>query len=355
MQTLPATTAAPPRGAPPDGARRARALTGAVVLTAVVVTTGVLGLTVGAGEVTWAQAVHVVQGHITGSAPGGDTDLIVWQLRLPRTVLGLVAGAALGLAGAQMQTVTRNDLADPGLLGVTAGAALSVALATMVLGSTALWVQVVAAFVGAVLATTAVAVFAGGMRRTDRLTLVLAGSAATAVFTAVTSVIALVDAQTLQDVRYWTAGSLTGRPLGLLAAAATPLLLGLALSLGTARALRLLELDADAAAGLGVDVPRATLLVVTASTLLTASAVALAGPVAFVGLVAPHLARAVVGAGHRALPWLAALGGAGLLVGADVLGRVMAPPGEVQAGVVVALVGAPVLVVLVQRRRLVGR
>jgi iron complex transport system permease protein len=281
---------------------------------------------------------------------GSDASLIVRELRVPRTVVGLVVGAALGVAGAQLQGVTRNPLADPGLLGVSAGAALGVVSVSTLAGAAGAAAQGWAALAGALVATVAVWLLAGsGRRGSDPLSLVLAGVALTALLASVTTVLVLLDAETLDAYRFWLVGSLSGRDPGLLLGVSPLLLAGGLLAVGTARTLDLLSLGDDLARGLGGRVARGRMGVGLSATLLTAAATAVAGPLVFVGLTVPHLARALAGPAARwQLPLSALLGGSLVLV-ADVVGRVVARPAEVQVGVVTAVVGAPLLVAVVRR------
>jgi len=285
---------------------------------------------------------------------GSDASVVVRELRLPRTVVGLVVGAALGLAGAQLQGLTRNPLADPGLLGVSAGAALAVVASSTVLGVGGATGQAWAALLGALAATVGVWLLAGSARAgAGPLPLVLAGVALTALLGSVTTVLVLLDADTLDEYRFWAVGSVAGRDVALLGSVAPLLAVGLVLAVATTRTLDLLALGDDLARGLGARVARGRAGIALSATLLTAAAVAVAGPLAFVGLVVPHLARALVGPAHRWLLPLSAVLGAVLLLVGDVVGRVVARPGEVQVGIVTALVGAPFLLALVRRRRLV--
>jgi len=284
------------------------------------------------------------------SPDGSDTSVIVRELRLPRTVLGLVVGAALGTAGAQLQGLTRNPLADPGLLGVAAGAALAVVATSTVLGVGGVAGQVAAAVVGALGAALAVWLL-GGRGSGGTLSLVLAGVAVTALCAAVVRVLVLLDTDRLDEYRFWVVGSLAGRDIALLPPVAPLLGVGLVLAVVTARALDLLSLGDDVATGLGVNVSWGRAGVALSATVLTAASVAVAGPLVFVGLLVPHLGRALVGPEHRWLLPLSAVLGASLLLASDVVGRLVARPAEVQVGIVTALVGAPVLVAIVRRRR----
>jgi len=317
---------------------------------AITVAAALVSLAVGSRSLPTAEVVRVLL-----QADGSDTSAIVRELRLPRTVLGLIVGAALGVAGAQLQGLTRNPLADPGLLGVSGGAALGVVATGSVLGVGGATGQAWAALVGALLATGAVWLLAGQGRGRSPLDLVLAGVALTALLGSLTTVLVLLDADTLDEYRFWAVGSLAGRDPALLGGVAPLLLLGLVLAVATVRTLDVLALGDDLAAGLGSRVAWGRGGVALSATLLTAGAVAVCGPLIFVGLVVPHLARAVVGPAHLWLLPLSALFGASLLLLADTLGRVVVRPAELQVGIVTALVGAPVLIALVRRqRRVVG-
>ena len=286
----------------------------------------------------------------------GDNDhLVVRDLRVPRTLVGLVGGAALGVAGALMQGVTRNPIADPGLLGINSGASLAVLGAISLLGVTSVSGYLWFAFAGAALA--AVVVYGAASLGPEGVTpvkLALVGAAVTATSTSVITVVLLADTQALDDYRFWQVGSLANRPLDVLTAVAPFVVVGLVLALAAGRVLDALALGDDVARGLGQDVVRGRLLVVLAVVLLCGSAVSMVGPIAFVGLAVPHLARAVVGLDHRRIVAVAALLGPVLLLGADVAGRLVVRPGELEAGLVVALVGAPVLLLVVRRSQAVA-
>lgn len=280
-----------------------------------------------------------------------DADLIVRELRLPRTLLGIVVGAALGAAGASIQGHTRNPLADPGLLGVSAGAACAVVLAIYLLGASTPAEFIWFAFAGALIASAAVfGVSSIGAGIRSPLTLILAGSALAAVLGSITSAIVLIDETTLDSYRFWVVGSLAGRGLDILVPLLPFFVLGLLLSLVAGPGLNLLATGDDVARGLGLNIRAHRLLGLATITLLTSAATAACGPIAFVGLVAPHLARALVGADYRWLIPAAAGTGAALLVASDVIGRVLVRPAELQVGIVVALIGAPFFVALIRRR-----
>jgi iron complex transport system permease protein len=287
-----------------------------------------------------------------GGARELDAHLIVADLRLPRTVAGLVAGACLAVSGVLLQGATRNPLASPALLGITHGGAFAVVVGVVFLGlppDAAVW----AAFVGgAAAAAVALALASSGRDGLSPIRLVLSGAIVSALLAAWTSALLAVNEHSADEVRHWLAGSLAGRD----AAAAAPLLPLVAVALVAgwllAQPLDALALGDEQAVGLGQHPTRVRLLAGAVAVLLAAVAVALAGPVAFVGLAVPHLARALLRTGdHRPVLLLSVVLGPVLLLGADIVGRVVARPTEVQAGVLTALIGAPLLVRLAARQK----
>lgn len=309
-----------------------------------------LGLAVGNQPLPLSEVLAALRAH-----DESDAAIIVWEQRLPRTLLGVLVGAALGVGGALAQGITRNALADPALLGVSAGAALAIVIGSFALGITTLAPQILIAVPGAAVVGGTVLFLSGyGRSGMASTTLALVGLSMSALVVAMISVLVLLDAQTLDEYRYWLVGALAGRGMPTLTTVAPVLLLGLLVTALAVRGLDALALGDDVARGLGVRVNRARLASGVAVIVLTATAVAAAGPIAFVGLVVPHAARAVTGARHAwLLPYAGALG-ALLLVLADVVGRVVSRPAELQVGVVTALVGAPLVLVLLRRSRLAG-
>ncbi|WP_435742607.1 FecCD family ABC transporter permease [Nocardioides sp. SYSU DS0663] len=292
---------------------------------------------------------------LVAPVPGNNDHLVVRDLRVPRTLIGLVGGAALGAAGALMQGVTRNPIADPGLLGVNAGASLAVVVAIAALGVSSAAGYLWFAFAGAAVAAVVVYGAASfGWEGVTPVKLVLVGAAFTATATSAITVVLLTDTRTLGEYRFWQVGSLSGRSLDVLATVAPFAGVGLVLALAAGRVLNALALGDDVARGLGQDVTRGRLLVVMGIVLLCGSAVSLVGPIAFVGLVVPHVARALVGTDYRWIVGLSALVGPVMLLVADIAGRLIARPAEVEAGLVVAFIGAPVLIALVRRSRAVA-
>jgi len=281
----------------------------------------------------------------------GTDGMVVVDLRGPRTVIGLVAGAALGLAGALMQGVTRNPLADPGILGVNAGASLLVIVAIAVFGVSSASGYVWFAFIGAALATVLVYLVGSGRGGATPLSLTLAGAAVTAMLTAVITLVLLTDLDTLSQFRFWQVGSLTGRDLATVATVAPFIAVGAVLALVLGPRLNVLALGDDLATGLGQSVTVTRIAAGIAVVLLCGGATAIAGPIAFVGLVVPHIARRVVGPDYRWILAYSLLLGPILLLVADIVGRIVVRPAELEAGMLVAAIGAPVLVALVRRSR----
>ena len=287
------------------------------------------------------------------SPTGTENDVVIRSLRVPRTMLGVIVGAALGLAGALVQGFTRNPLGDPGLLGVNAGAGFFVVCGIYLFGVTSLFGYVWFAFAGALVASVAVFTLgARGRGGATPVTLALAGAAVTFLLNGLTSSVILADADTLDAYRFWNVGSLAGRDADVSGQVVWFIAIGVLLALVSAPALNALSLGEDVAASLGHSVRRTRLVGVLAITLLAGAATAACGPIAFVGLVVPHVVRAFTGPDYRWLLPASALSGSVLLLIADVVGRVVARPGELQVGIVVALIGAPFFIALVRRRKL---
>lgn len=342
---------------PPDVAtgrlplRRAHLGAGLAVLSAGLVAVLVAGLVVGTRALPLADVLAVL-----GGDRAGDAAIIVLEQRLPRTALGLAVGAALGVAGVAAQGLTRNPLADPALLGVSGGAALAVVLGITFAGARTLPAHIVFATLGAAAAGVAVLLIAGrGGARADSSDLVLTGVAVSALLAAATTTLVLLSAQTLEEYRFWAVGALSGRGTATAATVAPALAGAVALGWACARWLDGLALGDDAAQALGLRLGPLRLAIGGVVVLLTGTAVAAAGPIAFVGLVVPHAARALTGARHGWLLPYAAVLGAAVLVLADIVGRVVVRPGELRVGVVVAVLGAPLALVLLRRIRTVTR
>ncbi|MFF9035739.1 FecCD family ABC transporter permease [Streptomyces sp. NPDC014892] len=295
---------------------------------------------------------------LLGDAPSTRIDNVIWSVRLPRTALGLATGAALGLSGSLMQALTRNPLADPGILGVSAGAAFAVVLSVGVLGIGSVYGYIWFAFGGAFAASVLVYLLGGlGRSGSTPVKLALAGVAVTSLLFSLTSAIALTDPDALNRYRFWSAGSLANQDEAVLLRVLPFLAVGAILALACAPALNSLALGDDVAKSLGLKLGLVRVQGVVAVTLLTGGAVAVIGPVVFVGLVVPHIARVLaqlagIGPDHRWLLPLSAVLAPCLLLAADIAGRLLARPTEIQAGVLVAFVGGPFFIALVRRRRL---
>ncbi|UNS97612.1 iron ABC transporter permease [Streptomyces tubbatahanensis] len=283
----------------------------------------------------------------------GNAAEVVRGMRVPRTLVGAMVGAALGLAGAVMQGLTRNPIAEPGILGVSQGAAAGVVCALAFAGVHTLAGYVWFGFAGASAAAVAVwAVAVRGRGGATPVKLALSGAAVNALLVALVSGILTTRAAALDEFRFWQVGSLAGRDATLAGQVWPFLLAGAVLVFSVARGLDALALGEEVARGLGQRVGAVRIVGGLGATVLTGAGVAAAGPLAFVGLAVPHLARALVGGSHRWLLPMAALLGPVVLLVSDVLGRLVMRPGEVPAGVMTALVGVPFLVTLVRRRAL---
>jgi iron complex transport system permease protein len=285
---------------------------------------------------------------------GSEADRIVLELRLPRTLAALVVGAALGVSGALIQAFTRNPLGDPGILGVNAGASLGVACGVALFGTRVPVQHLGFAFVGALLATVVVLFIGAVGRSADPVRLTLAGVAVAAVLSGITTAMTLLDPGTFNQMRGWAAGTFVERDLDVVLPAVPFVAVGLLIALVSARSLNALGLGDDLASALGTRVGSTRVLAIIAITLLAGAATAVAGPIGFVGLMVPHVARWIVGPDQRwIIPYSMVLAPVVLLV-SDVIGRVLLWPGEVPVGVVTAFVGAPVLIWLVRRRKASG-
>lgn len=308
-----------------------------------------LSVTVGTRTVAWSDI---------WAALAGRSDTIgtaAVAVRLPRTALALMAGGALGLAGAIMQGITRNPLADPGILGVNAGAALFVAIGIAWIGISGpaayMWFGVAGA------GCAAIVVYAIGSLGRDGATplkLTLAGTATSIAASAVVIAIVLPRNDIAGNVQAWSIGGVGGARFDTLLPAVPVFAAGLLLSLASARVLNALSLGDEQATGLGQNVAAGRAVAALAAILLCGAATALCGPIGFVGLIVPHLCRMLGGIDHRALLPASALGGAILLTLSDVLGRIIARPGELDVGVVTAFVGAPFFIWTVRRQRIRG-
>ena len=303
-------------------------------------------VTIGSRVVTWGEIL---------SGLGGSFDTIgeaaVYK-RVPRTVLALAVGAALAVSGAVMQGVTRNPIAEPGILGVNHGATFAVVVGIAWFGLWSVEGYIWAAIIGAAITSIFVYIVGSlGREGATPLKLALAGAATAAALISLTSAVILPRGDLTDIVQSWRIGGVGGAAWEPIATVLPFLVVGLLVSLMSARWLNSMALGDDIAAALGVRVGIARAGAAVGAVLLAGAATAVAGPIAFVGLVVPHLCRLLVGVGHRWLIPFSALTGAGLLVLADVLGRVIARPEEIAVGIITAVVGAPFFIAIVRRQK----
>ncbi|WP_328696035.1 FecCD family ABC transporter permease [Streptomyces sp. NBC_00342] len=284
---------------------------------------------------------------------GGHSDAaeVIRNMRVPRTLIGLMVGAALALAGTVLQGITRNPIADPGILGISQGASVGVVLAIAYAGIHTLTGYVWFAFAGAAIASVAVyAIASSGRGGATPVKLALGGAAINALLVSVTMAVLTTKASALDEFRFWQVGSIAGREAQVAQQIWPFLLIGTVLVLSVARGLDALALGEDMAKGLGQKIATVRIVGGIGATVLTGVGVAAAGPIAFIGLAVPHIARAIVGSDHRWVLPMAALIGPVMLLVSDVIGRIVFPPSEVPAGVMTALIGVPFLVTLVRRK-----
>lgn len=287
--------------------------------------------------------------------PASTDHVVIREYRLPRTLLGLFCGSAFGVAGALIQAMTRNPLADPGLLGVNAGAAFFVTLAVGLLGWHSMEAYVWFALLGAIVVAVLVyAVGTVGRGGADPVRLVLAGVALSAVLGGLGTSIALIDPTTFNSMRHWAIGSIGGRDMMIVATAAPLILIGLVIAVAVASSLNAMALGDDLAEALGVSRTSLSVAVVIAVTLLAGAATAAVGPIAFVGLMVPHAVRRLTGPDQRWIIAFTIVLSPVLLLGADLVGRFAIYPDELEAGVVTAFIGAPVLILLARNREAIS-
>ncbi|MFE3942926.1 FecCD family ABC transporter permease [Streptomyces sp. NPDC059118] len=344
-------TTAVERPTPGDttGARRRRVV-GLAALAAVLVIAAAASLAVGARALSPAEVWHGLFAAPESDRRLTEIRLIVQTVRVPRTVLAIVAGIALGVAGSLIQGYTRNPIADTGLLGVNSGASFAVVSVIAVFGFANPFQYVWFAFVGAGVAGIVVFGLASiGRGAGNPLTLALAGQGITVFLAAMTTAVALSDQKSLNALRFWNAGSVAGVGFDVIGPVTVFVVAGLLLALITLPALNLLNLGDDVARGLGVNIALSRTIGITAITLLAGAATAACGPIAFLGLMVAHVARYLTGPDYRWLVPYAGLLGAVVLLVCDMVGRLVVRPGELDAGVVVALLGAPFFAILVWR------
>lgn len=348
MTSISSTRIPPGGGAPAlPGKSKTGFISGAILAIILLAGASILSLSIGAKSIPPMDVARALAGI------GDDSVLsIVGQLRMSRTFLGLVCGAALGLAGALMQAITRNPIADPGILGVNAGAALGVVLGIMITGALGVQSTMAFAMVGAAVAAGAVILLSSahsGASSPVRLT--LSGVALAAILSGITNALVLSDDSVLDVFRFWQVGSLTSRPLAEATLLLPAIAVGMVIALLMGSPLNALALGDDSAVALGSNPARIRLLSLLALTILCGGATALAGPISFVGLLAPHMARRFTGPDMRRLIPFSMIAAPAILLFADVLGRVIGRGAEISVGLVCAFIGAPLLIGLLKFSR----
>lgn len=345
----PASTAqGPPDAAPPR--LYARRALGLILLVAALLAATLASLAYGANPLGLSQ-VWTGLWHPDDS----EASLIVWQLRIPRTIVGVVVGMACGVSGAVIQALTRNPLADPGILGVDAGAGFAVTVGVGFFGVSSITGYIWFAFIGAAVATVLVYLIgSAGRGSASPVTLVLAGVALGAVLGGFSTFLTLIDEETFDKLRNWGVGSIAATNLSDAVAVMPFLAVGLLIAFALAGPLNSIALGDDLAASLGTNVNRARVFGVLTVTLLSGGETALTGGIGFVGLMVPHIVRWFVGPDQRWIIAYSCIAGPVLLLAADVVGRVIARPGEIQVGILTAVIGAPVLIALVRRKKASG-
>lgn len=322
---------------------------GLLALIGVLLAVGMLSLRVGSLGITTADAWNALFHYNSDNY----AELVVRTLRLPRTCYAIVLGAGLGLSGTIAQAITRNPLADPSILGVSSGATLGVVIAVYFFSITAPYQYVWFAFAGAMLASLLVFVMSSaGRSGASPAKVALAGIVISAMLASWTSALLLLDRETMDVVRFWLAGSVAGRDMETLYWLAPFIIGGSIAGLFLGHQLNVLSLGDETARALGMRTGTLRLVSLVLVVVITGASVAAAGPIAFIGLATPHLVRSVIGPDYRwVLPYSMVVG-AILLTSADVIGRIVALPAEVQVGIVTAIIGAPVLIALARRRTL---
>ena len=313
---------------------------------AVIVVLSVLSLAVGVKSVSVSEVLAALSGDSSTVATAAVTN------RMPRTVLALIVGAGLAVSGLALQAVTRNPIADPGILGISNGAALAIVIGIVFFGLSHPYAYIGVAIIGA--AGAAIFVYAvGSLGRggATPLKLALAGAASAAAFASLSSAILLPRVDALTTFRFWQIGGVGGGTWDKIAIISPVLLLGWMVCLAIARGMNSLALGDDLAAGLGENVFRTRMIGLIGAVILAGAATAIAGPIGFVGLVIPHICRLLIGTDHRWLVPFSALAGAALLLLSDVVGRVIARPQEIEVGIVTAIIGAPFFIWIVRRQK----
>lgn len=316
-----------------------------VVLLVLLVASVLIGSTAIAPSAVWDALFH----------PSANIDqFAIRDYRLPRTIVGLVVGMALGVAGALIQALTRNPLADPGILGFNAGASFAVTVAVGLLGVRDISGYMWFAFAGALIVTLMVLALGSTRQGSSPVVMVLAGVCVGAVLRGAADALQLTNPDAFDQMRSWNAGSIVGRPLDLVWPILPFFAVALLLAFAVSGPLNAMALGDELAVAQGVRLARTRVIAIIAITLLAGGATAIAGPIVFIGLMVPHVARWIVGPHQRWIFAYSVLLGPILLLASDILGRVVMRPSEIPVGVVTAFVGAPVLIVLVRRKKASG-
>ena len=325
-------------------------------LTAGLIALVLVNLALGAFDVDLGRIVGILFGKIgidLGISYTAREEAVVWVIRVPRMLMAAVVGAGLGVSGAALQGLFRNPLADPGLIGVSSGAAFAVALSVVLgISSWGLFVQPLAAFLGGLMLTFMIYGFARRSGNAQMATMLLVGIAVNALLgAAISFILSFSDNEELRDIVFWLLGSLAGSLWEFAYSAGPLILLAIVVLVRQSSALNLLSLGDAEARHLGVPVQRTQLLIVSAAALATGAGVAVAGVVGFIGLIAPHMVRLVLGPDHRRLMPASAMAGAILVLGADLGTRTIVSPAELPLGVLTAIIGTPVFLFLIDRSR----
>lgn len=349
MTTTQARPEAPASSPAPRSRRVAGLVTGLLVVVGVLVVVCFFSITMGSRSITFGTIWQA----FTDYQPGDASQTVVREMRVPRTLLGLTVGAALGLSGAILQGLTRNPLADPGIMGINAGASAFIVVCIMVLGGQGLLTYIWFGFAGAAFATVVVyGVASFGREGATPVKLALAGAAVSAGLYSVTSAVVMTNVEALNELRFWQVGSLAGRYMPVFVATVGFIGLGVVIAMCSGRILNGLALGDDMAVALGQRVRLSRITLFATVAVLAGAATAACGPIVFVGLIVPHVARAICGPDYR---WIMAytlvLSPIVLLV-ADIAGRLVVSPGELQVGVVLGVFGAPAFIALVRYRNL---
>ncbi|ABR35879.1 FecCD family ABC transporter permease [Clostridium beijerinckii] len=307
----------------------------------------VISLAFGSKNIGISQAINA----LLNSDDTSFAALVVRE-RVPRTIFSIMAGASLGISGALMQSITRNPIADPSILGVNTGASLFVVIGIAFFNINSaneyIWIALAGAGITSIFVYTIASIGSGGM---TPIKLALAGSATSAVLTSLVSVIILPRSEVIDAYRFWQVGSVSGATWESIDLMLPFLIIGLIISIISAPALDILALGDEVATGLGVNIGIIRIICAIAGVILCGATTAIAGPIGFVGLMIPHSIRLIFGSNLRGLVPMSAIGGAVILTISDVLGRVIGSPGELQVGIITAFLGAPILIIIARKAK----